>query len=204
MNDLTPGSFSRSVAFLGGCRDATATGNIVWHSPVVSQPFFAAYFGGDNITVTGNSYRCDSEADPGNDATNLTISGNTPLDVGDWDTTPPTCSFEVEDGEFIDSTTGIVVTATDDDSGIARVYFAVDGLPAGFDDTAPYTFTFDPDDYPAGDHVISARAIDHQANLGPLASVTIESEPGGGGGGDALLTEGGDGILLESGDALLI
>ena len=56
------------------------------------------------------------------------------------------------------------VTATDQGVGIARVWFFVDGVPAGHSDSAPCTFTVNPADRPSGPHTLSAMAVDAYAN----------------------------------------
>ena len=74
---------------------------------------------------------------------------------------------------MISSPTPIAVNASDVGSGIARVYFFVDGVPEGFSDTGPYVFTFDPSLYTAGPHVLEALAIDRFANPSTASRVSV-------------------------------
>jgi hypothetical protein len=50
-------------------------------------------------------------------------------------------------------------------TGVARVYFFVDGVPRGFSDKAPCTFALDPGRYGAGPHDMAAVAVDKNGNM---------------------------------------
>lgn len=99
--------------------------------------------------------------------TNLTDTGTVVLTSGDDDSTSPSVALGITDGTVLSSssTTPITVTATDTGSGVARVYFFIDGVPQGFSDTAPYVFTFDPSQCSLGSHELEVLAVDRLGNL---------------------------------------
>ena len=120
-------------------------------------------------------------------ATNFSESGDTQLSAAIVGTTEggtlspgtstikPTVSFNTPNGTIISSPTQITVNASDSGSGVAGVYFFVDGIPQGFSGTAPYSFTFDPSQYAAGPHQLMALAIDNYANLSTYVSVSVQA-----------------------------
>ena len=112
----------------------------------------------------------------GPQVTNFTESGDVHMADDSIDTTPPTASFGIADGSIISSPTQITVTASDSGSGVARVYFFVDGVPQGFSDTAPYVFAFDPGRYTAGPHELGALAVDQSANLSTDSHVSVQDD----------------------------
>ncbi len=135
------------------------------------------YGASDTVIVTGNNYQTTGAVQVVNDgsATNVTVSGNVDITATPWDKTPPSVSFGITGGTVISSTTNITVTATDAGAGVARVFFFVDGVPQGFDDTAPYIFSLDPSQFTVGSHVLSSVAVDHAANFGSTeATVSVQ------------------------------
>jgi hypothetical protein len=56
----------------------------------------------------------------------------------------------------------VVVEAFDDESGVNRVEFFVNGLKKGVDDTEPYTYHFDES---PGAYTITAKAYDNAGNM---------------------------------------
>ncbi|MBB5791807.1 hypothetical protein HD601_006382 [Jiangella mangrovi] len=93
------------------------------------------------------------------------------------DTTPPDVSAAVagdqnEDGEYVSSAT-VTVTASDAESGVASIAYALDG--GSFQPyTAPVVVTA------LGDHVVQYRATDNAGNTSPVESVAftvVEPEP---------------------------
>ena len=115
--------------------------------------------------------------------TNFTESGDTQLSqdiVGIRDgglvgssQIRPTVSFGIANGTVISSPTKITVNASDLGSGVARVYFFVDGVPQGFSDKAPYVFVFDPSKYTPGTHTLGTLAVDQYGNLSAESDVSI-------------------------------
>jgi hypothetical protein len=135
----------------------------------------------DTITLANNrhlpgSYNPGGASwlDRGSQVTNFTESGDAQLPGGSNDTAPPVVSFGLADGTVLSSPTRIPVNATDTGSGVARVYFFVDGVPQGFSDTAPCSFAFDPGRYPAGSHELAARAVDRLANPSTESHVKVQ------------------------------
>jgi len=61
-----------------------------------------------------------------------------------------------------------------DDVGVTGVEFQIDGVAIGGVDTAaPYETTLDTSAYPAGQHVLRARASDAAGNVSPWSSATV-------------------------------
>jgi hypothetical protein len=189
------------MVFVDGSQDIQVTDNVLHdenHDPVgvyiqdglrVTLSGNTAVFAINGVTVTGasdtialannrylpGSYNPGGASwlDLGSQVTNFTESGDAQLPAGSDDTTPPAVSFGLADGTVLSSPTGIPVNATDTGSGVARVYFFVDGVPQGYSDTAPYSFAFDPSQYPAGSHELEAMAADNYANLSTSATVQM-------------------------------
>lgn len=213
INDVSGGNISNYGAFyLEYAKRVTVTGNVVRMSTFVSPGSVGLAWvrdGCDTVAIEGNSYQTPGDVEviveddpPLNPCLAVTSSGNTALDPAAWDRTQPTCSFALAADSVIDAPTDIVVTASDAGSGIDRVFFFIDGIPSGHSDAAPHTFAFDPADHPAGEHELSAMAVDGQATLGDEVFLTVQVQ-------EAatttygLLRESGDGLLREQGDALL-
>src|SRR6185436_17151029 len=86
----------------------------------------------------------------------LTVSGN------DAENTPPTVSLTISADQIPAlGTVTLTANATDADGSIARVEFYDDTTKLGQVDTAPYAFVWQ--NVPAGNHLITARAIDNLA-----------------------------------------
>jgi len=70
----------------------------------------------------------------------------------------------------------VAVTATaSDDGAVASVEFQVDGVAIGAADTsAPYATTLDASLYPAGQHVVRARATDTAGNVSAWSSALVQ------------------------------
>lgn len=175
-NDVSPGDFSngQSVA-VNGAHNVQIRNNsfrLVTTGPNVAVN---VYNSADTISITNNQYQSFGDTLLHNDgsATNVTVSGNTILSPSTWDTTPPSASFGIIAGTIISTPTAVTATASDAGSGVARVYFFLDGIPQGFSDTAPYTFTFDPSHFAPGSHELEALAIDAQANLSTQSTVEV-------------------------------
>lgn len=78
------------------------------------------------------------------------------------------------DGAVVSGTVDIEVTATDGESGMDRVEFAVDGAPLGTDSSTPYNYTWDSTTVLDGSHTITITAYDITGNQA-VDSVTITS-----------------------------
>jgi hypothetical protein len=93
------------------------------------------------------------------------------------DHTPPTVSIGAEAGRAFSTSGPIVqipVRARDHQSGVARIYFFIDGIPQGFSDQAAASFPFDPARYQPGYHTLEALAIDHSGLLSKRSIVTVK------------------------------
>jgi Bacterial Ig domain len=77
-------------------------------------------------------------------------------------------------GTSVDSSVTFAAAAQDN-VGVARVTFRVDGAVVGEDATSPYSLSWSAAGAAAGDHVVSARAVDTAGNTSaqPDPSVTI-------------------------------
>ena len=142
-----------SIAVLGASNNVTLSKNL-WQDSL--DP------------VTPYSYL---QVDP--TVTNLTDDGGTPIDPSAVDKTPPAVSLGIASGTVISSPTPITVKASDAGSGVARVYLFVDGIPEGFSDSGSLVFTFDPNLYSAGPHVLEALAVDQSANVSAASQVSV-------------------------------
>ena len=79
---------------------------------------------------------------------------------------PPTVEItNPQDGDDVSGTVIITATASDD-VGVVRVTFHIDDLVIGYDDTAPYSCTWDTTTYNDGGHTISAIAYDSEDKMG--------------------------------------
>lgn len=97
----------------------------------------------------------------------------------------PVVSFS-QPADFGSGFTGtLTVTADASDAvAVAGVEFMVDGAPVGPADSAPpYSVSVDTSAYPAGQHVLRARAIDNEGNRSAWATRTVRfgtrTEPAG-------------------------
>jgi glucose/arabinose dehydrogenase len=72
-------------------------------------------------------------------------------------------------------TVTLTATATDN-VAVTAVEFQVDGMPLGSEDTsAPYEASWDTGSWPAGQHVLRARARDAAGNVSAWSSATVRS-----------------------------
>ena len=178
MNDATNSNWSGEAVIVADSENIQIQNNTIRLSRTSGMNFIANIGAhSDSVEVTGNYYQTYDDLQIFNDGTptNITVSGNTSLTEATWDRTPPTASFGITNGTIISSPTPITVTASDAESGVARVYFFVDGVPQGFSDTAPYVFTFDPGQYTAGPHQLMAVAISNAAIPSSYASVCVQA-----------------------------
>jgi hypothetical protein len=156
------------------------SGNTIAHT---FWPFFAISLQGasDDITLADNTWENDPPGvqylSVGSQVKNLTDDGGVPIARSAVDVTPPAVGFDIPDGTVISSPTPITVNASDVGTGVARVYFFVDGVPQGYSDAAPYVFSFDPSQFTAGPHVLEALAIDQFAN--PITASQVSVQVGG-------------------------
>ena len=92
------------------------------------------------------------------------------------DTTAPTVALSAP-ADLASGLSGVIaVSATAADNvGVAAVEFQIDAMPIGAADTsAPYAASVDTSAYPAGQHVLRARASDAAGNLSPWASALVQ------------------------------
>lgn len=106
-------------------------------------------------------------------------SGNRPVELADVDRTPPEARVELDQGARLPCATELEVAAGDA-GGVARVFLLVDGIPEGFRDSAPYTFSLDAAVLAPGGHTVAAVAVDRAANVTatPAISVSVGKRSG--------------------------
>ena len=182
------GDYGKGIEFIY-INHATISGNTLLHD-VYAWPFYALSLqrASNDITLANNTWVKSANGNlqylqKNSTVTNVTDDGGHPLvqprDDGTpppgEDVTPPTISIGIASGTHITAPTPIPVDATDGGSGVARVYYFVDGIPAGFSNTAPYVFHFDPRQFTAGSHVLAALAIDRFANPSTASRVSIQA-----------------------------
>ncbi|HEY0962954.1 MAG TPA: Ig-like domain-containing protein [Pseudomonadales bacterium] len=81
------------------------------------------------------------------------------------ETTPPTVSFDGPPfGTTVTSGTVTLSATAADDTGVARLMFAFDGLLIAQDTSAPYTATWSTQGLADGGYVLRASAVDHDGN----------------------------------------
>ena len=148
-------------------------------------------------TITGMGH--GTPVDPGTGETQCGTAGAYILDVNlcssyhiarffgldNLDGMPPTASITAPaNGATVSGTVNIAASANDD-IGIERVEFLLDGALLGSDATAPYGFAWNSTTATDGGHVLTARAVDLAGNTGtsPQVNVTVSGGTGGGGGG---------------------
>lgn len=89
------------------------------------------------------------------------------------DTTPPTVALSSPgDGDFVWGTVSVAATAQDD-VGVARVDFFIDGKLLASDDTVPYSVSLDTSTLVSGDHQLAAVAVDAAGNASAPSSITV-------------------------------
>ena len=92
------------------------------------------------------------------------------------DTTAPSVAFSTP-ANLASGLSGVipVVASASDDVGVAAVEFQIDAQPLGAAVTsAPYATTLDTSAYPAGQHVLRARASDAAGNVSPWSSALLQ------------------------------
>jgi glucose/arabinose dehydrogenase len=92
------------------------------------------------------------------------------------DTTAPTITLTAP-ADLASGLSGAVAVSADasDNVGVAAVEFQIDAMPMGASVTsAPYSSSVDASDYPAGQHVLRARASDAAGNVSPWASALVQ------------------------------
>ena len=104
-------------------------------------------------------------------AVNVTISPPIGPDL-----TPPTATLTAPANLATGLTGSITLTATATDNvGVASVEFQIDAVAIGSADTSPpYSTSLDTSAYPAGQHVLRARASDAAGNLSGWASALVQ------------------------------
>ena len=100
-------------------------------------------------------------------------SASTSITVYVLDETPPAVSLTSPDDQAVVwGSVAIGANATDAESGVERVEFAVDGVTIATDPTAPYSAVWDATSATAGEHTITATAYDGAGNSA-VASRTV-------------------------------
>ena len=92
------------------------------------------------------------------------------------DTTAPTVALSAP-ADLASGLSGVIaVSATAADNvGVAAVEFQIDAMPIGASVTsAPYSTSVDTSAYPAGQHVLRARASDAAGNVSPWSSALVQ------------------------------
>lgn len=178
VNDVVNGNWSTGAAVqIGAAHLTNVQNNLIRFSVSGTNGVVYLYNATDSTDVSGNSYQTAGDTVIRTDSsdTNTTSSNNTPLSTGSWDRTAPTTSIGVSPGTTFTVPTDITVTASDADSGVARVYFFIDGVPCGYSDTAPHIFNVDPTGHSHGTHTLSALAVDNEAvfDVNTLSTVSV-------------------------------
>jgi endonuclease/exonuclease/phosphatase family metal-dependent hydrolase len=99
---------------------------------------------------------------------------------GGGDTTPPTVSIiSPADGETVAGTV-LVTAVADDDVGVTKVEFYLNGSLTATDTTAPFEWSWDTTTSANGSHSLEARAWDAAGNVGSSTpvGVTVENSTG--------------------------
>jgi subtilisin family serine protease len=105
-------------------------------------------------------------------ANNTTIDSVT-VTISNDDTTPPTVSVSSpSDGATISGTITITATANDD-VGVQKVQFWVDGTYLGYDSAAAYTRIWDSSSVANGAHTIKVRAVDNANNFSTEVTISV-------------------------------
>jgi len=91
------------------------------------------------------------------------------------DTTAPTITLTAPADLASGLSGAIAVSATAADNvGVAAVEFQIDGMPIGASViSAPYSTSVEASAYPAGQHVLRARASDAAGNVSPWSSAVM-------------------------------
>lgn len=151
----------------------------------------------ETYTITGMGH--GTPVDPGAGESQCGTAGAYILDVNicssyyiarffgldNLDGVPPTASITAPaNGAAVSGTVNVAATANDN-VGVDRVEFLLDGALLGSDATAPYAYAWNSATATDGSHVLTARAVDLAGNTGtsPQVGVTVSGGTGGGGGG---------------------
>lgn len=151
----------------------------------------------ETYTITGMGH--GTPVDPGAGESQCGTAGAYVLDVNicssyyiarffgldNLDGTPPTATITAPaNGAGVSGTVNVAATANDN-VGVDRVEFLLDGALLGSDATAPYAYAWNSATATNGSHVLTARAVDLAGNTGtsPQVGVTVSGGAGGGGGG---------------------
>ncbi len=131
----------------------------------------------DAPLVVGQTYSYYVIAKDG--AGNASDPSAPPVSITVPDTTVPTVSVDSPaDGETVSGTVTVTATA-DDDIGVTRVQFFVDGVLRHEDTTEPYTFSWNTNtvNTPNGTHTIAAESFDAANNpsLRDTNTVTVQN-----------------------------
>lgn len=96
------------------------------------------------------------------------------------DTTNPTVSITAPAANATVSGTVAATASANDDVGVSKVEFFVDGssTPAATDMNAPYSFSWDTTGLANGSHSVSAKATDTSNNVSVLASAQVTVQNG--------------------------
>ncbi|HYO77191.1 MAG TPA: Ig-like domain-containing protein, partial [Thermoanaerobaculia bacterium] len=136
-----------------------------------SSPYSFAW---DTTAVANGTYSLTSKAydAAGNNSTSAAVSvtvSNTPA----ADTTAPSTSITApSSGATVSGTTNVTASASDN-VGVTSVEFYVDGVLAGTDSSAPYSFSWTTATALNGSHSLSSKAYDAAGNVGSSATVTV-------------------------------
>ncbi|HYI02070.1 S8 family serine peptidase, partial [Hyalangium sp.] len=118
-------------------------------------------------------------SDPGAGSPNVLLYIGFIPPSGNEDTTPPTATLTApSQGATVSGNVTLSASASDN-VGVTRVDFEVDGVFAGSDSSAPYSFSWPSTTVENGSHSIVARAHDAAGNSGGSTSTTVSvNNPG--------------------------
>ena len=146
----------------------------------VERPPYSLAF--DSTTLANGSHSLTAKAYDA--AGNVGVSAPVDFTVNNTDTRPPTISVNVSGSS---GAIGLAASA-DDDVGVSRVEFHIDGLLRGSDDSPPYALTFDSTALANGPHSLVGKAYDAAGNVGISAAAAFTVDNAGTGG---LIVNGG-------------
>jgi len=98
----------------------------------------------------------------------VTVDNSAPADT----TAPTTAITAPSAGATVSGTTNVTASASDN-VGVTNVEFYVDGVFAGSDSSAPYTFSWNTLTATNGSHSLSSKAYDAAGNSGTSTSVSV-------------------------------
>lgn len=101
------------------------------------------------------------------------LRGPIPTPTPSSDTTAPSVSVtSPKNGGYVKGTTSLKATASDN-VGVTRVEFYIDGTFLGYDETSPYSKSWNTALYTNGSHTIFAKAVDGTGNIGTSSTVNV-------------------------------